>query len=139
MSKPEIYVDGFIGADLLKRESKRPRRKDPERKTTSEKCESNTDHLLKEGEFFCRNCGSKNPDFATTLGLYAGVCKRLSGAEINLRKSLKLLDSSVNEKKKVKSRESVQYWTNKKDDLLKEKGALAEELVKMQSDERNIS
>ena len=132
-------VDGFIGADLPKRESKRPRRKDPERKTIAEKCESNTDHLLIKGELFCRDCGSDNANFVTKLGLYDGVCQRLHGVEINLRKSLNLLDSSVNEKKKVKRRESVQYWTNMKNDLLKEKGALAEELVKMQSDERNVS
>ena len=118
MSKPEIYVDGFIGADLLKRESKRPRRKDPERKTTSEKCKNNTDHLLKEGEFFCRNCGSKNPDFATTLGLYDDVCNRLNGVEINLRRTEKLLDSSVTEQQKSKRQETMDYLTNFKDLLL---------------------
>ncbi len=132
MNKNEIGQSMFTQWDEI--DSKPTRSKNPDRETVSEKCANNPDHLLKKGEFFCRHCGSNNENFVTTLGLYDGVCNRLGRAEINMRKSLKLLDSSVYEKQKVKRAESVQYWTDMKNDLVKEKDALAEELVKMQND-----
>ncbi len=145
MSKHEICramlmgVEGFIDAEVPKRNFQRLRRKNPERETISEKCATNPDHLLKEDEPFCRLCGNNNPNFVTTLGLYDGVCQRLHGVEINIRKSIKLLENSDDEKKKAKRTESVDYWTTLRDAQLLEKHRLAQELAKMQSDERNAN